>query len=279
MSEAPPDEIDFDALAEAYNAGLAAERAGDRAGAAEAYARALAIDPHDRGGVSVRLAALGAAPDPDGAPPAYVATLFDQTAPDFDEILVERLGYAVPMLLRERLGDLGVRNLGRVLDLGCGTGLAGLSLADLSGPIIGCDLSEEMVAEAHERGVYADLYVGEAVAFLGAWGEEPGEDPFDTVVACDVLPYLGAVERLFAGVARVLAPDGRLAVSSETLPAEGFAGRDWRVGPNHRFAHAEGYLRKALTEAGFSIDHLEPITVRHESGRAVPGHLVIARRV
>ncbi|MBU1176793.1 MAG: tetratricopeptide repeat protein, partial [Alphaproteobacteria bacterium] len=65
-----------EALAEAYNRGLAAEKAGDIDGAVAAYREALALDPNDPGGLAVRLAALGAGPTPSAASPAYVELLF-----------------------------------------------------------------------------------------------------------------------------------------------------------------------------------------------------------
>ncbi len=269
-------EIDIEALAEAYERGLAREKAGDVPAAIAAYREALALDPDDRGGVSVRLAALGAADPPPAAPPAYVATLFDQTAARFDDILVEQLGYSVPMQLRERLEARGVRALGRVLDLGCGTGLSGIALADIAGEIVGVDLSEEMLAEADERGVYAELYIGEAVAFLEAQGLE--DAPFDAIVATDMLPYLGEVAPLFAAAARALAPGGLLAVSTETLPEAATGARGYAVGPGQRYGHAEGYLAGALAAAGFAAEPAEPIVVRYNEGRPVAGHLLLARR-
>lgn len=266
-------EIDIDALAEAYERGLAAEKAGEIERAVAAYREALALDPEDRGGVAVRLAALGRGEAPEAAPPAYVATLFDQTAERFDDILVDQLGYAVPLMLAELLSRHGIRRAARLLDLGCGTGLAGESLAPLGAAATGVDLSEGMLAEADARGGYEALYVGEAAAFLEGWDGAP----FDLIVATDMLPYLGAVERLFAGAARCLAPGGHLAVSTETLPDALFDGRGWTVGAGQRYAHSEGYLRAALAAAGFSVVAVEPVTVRHDGGRPVPGHLVLAR--
>ena len=274
-------ETDLDALAEAYNAGLAHERAGEIASAVAAYRRALEIDPADRGGVAVRLAALGEGPVPETAPPAYVATLFDQTAPRFDEILVEQLGYAVPMMLRELLEARGIGPVGRLLDLGCGTWVA---LADRAAEITGVDLSEAMLDEAAERGVYDALYVGDAVAFLAGEDEDAEEDeagsaaPFEMIVATDMLPYLGAVEALFAGAAACLVPGGCFAFSTERLPADAASPEGYAVGPAHRFAHSLAYLETQLAAAGFSLEAAEPITVRFNEGEPVPGHLILARR-
>jgi predicted TPR repeat methyltransferase len=258
-------------LARAYNSGLAAEKRGDLDGAARHYAAALRLDPEDRCGVSVRLAAIGRGAVPAKAPDAYVATLFDQCAERFDEMLVEELGYSVPMLLRQRLAEVAPGPYGRALDLGCGTGLTGASLAGMAGEITGVDLAEGMLAQADERGVYADLWVGEAVAFL----QETEEAPWDLITATDVLPYLGALEGFFAGAARCLAPGGVLAVSTETLPR---MERDYTVGPKHRFAHSEGYLGRLMAETGFEAAECAPITVRYDDGAPVAGLLLIARR-
>ena len=261
-------------LAEAYNRGLALEKAGDLDGAAAAFREALALDPEDHGGAAVRLAAINRGPVPDGAPEAYVATLFDQNAAQFDDMLVEQLGYAVPMLVRERIAALDLGPFDRLLDLGCGTGLTGASMTDLARDITGVDLSEAMLEEAHERGCYDTLYVGEAVAFL----EGTDEEPWDLITATDVLPYLGRLERFVAGARQRLTARGVLVVSTETLPEVESTGRDYAVGPKHRFAHAEAYLRKLLREHRFSVLKYLPITVRYDEGQPVPGHLVIARR-
>jgi predicted TPR repeat methyltransferase len=264
-----------DPLAEAYNRGLALEKSGDHAGAARAYAEVLALDPADHGGASVRLAAMGQGAVPDKAPDAYVATLFDQCAAEFDAILVDQLGYAVPMLVRQRLGEIAPGPYARMLDLGCGTGLAGIALSDLAGEITGIDLAEGMVAEADERGVYDDLYIGEAVAFMA----EAEEAPWDLLTATDVLPYLGDLAAFGSGLARAVAPGGIAAVSCETLPAGRIGPEGYTVGPRHRFAHTPDYLRATLAEAGFDVLEMDPITVRAEDGVPVPGLLAIARRL
>lgn len=260
-----------EALADAYNRGLDLEKNGDIAGAIAAYREALALNPDDPGGLAVRLAALGAGPTPETASPAYVELLFEQHAGNFEDILVRQLHYDVPNLLRKKFAALDLTPFGRALDLGCGTGLCAVAMNDCVKEIIGIDIAETMVDFAEDKDIYDGLYVGEVVDFL----EDNEEDPFDLVIAADVLPYLGAVERLFKGVAAMLDPEGVFAFSTEMLAkAEG----TYAVGPNRRFLHAESYLRQRLMDAGFTVLAMDEINVRNEDERPSPGHLVVARK-
>ena len=248
---------DDDVLAEAYNRALALEKSGDFDAAASAYAEVLALDPDDHGGAAVRLASMKRGAVPARAPEAYVATLFDQHAEVFDKVLVEDLGYHVPMLLRQRLIDLNETSFERLLDLGCGTGLTGGALEDMADDATGVDLAENMVEIAHEKGLYDTLYVADAVDYLG----DNDDVPFDLICATDVLPYLGDLEPLFEGVAKNALPRALFCFSSETLPDAEFEGRSYTVGRYQRFAHTECYVR-----------------VRHEQGLPIAGHLYVARK-
>lgn len=264
-----------DELAEAYNEALALEKAGDHAAAAKAYTRVLALDPDDHGGAAVRLAAMGLGDTPERAPEAYVEMLFDQHASVFDDILVDKLGYHVPMLVRQAMLDHAPGPYQRLLDLGCGTGLAGVALSDMSNHRTGIDLSANMIDLAAEHELYDDLYLGDAVSFV----EEVKDEPWDLVVATDVLPYLGDVAALFAGVRRISTPSAMFGFSTEVLPDEAMEGRDFMVGPHQRFVHSLYYIKSALETAGFTMAHASDITVRHEEGTPQPGHLVLARTV
>ncbi|WP_170986368.1 class I SAM-dependent methyltransferase [Rhizobium sp. LC145] len=265
--------IDEEALAEAYNRALALEKAGDIDAAVKAYEDVLAIDPEDHGGAAVRIAALGRGETPPKAPDAYVETLFDQHAESFEDILVDQLGYAVPVMVRQRLQELKLGPFKRMLDLGCGTGLTGGTLRDMADDITGIDISENMVEIAHEKDLYETLYVAEVEDFL----EDNDDEPFDLVTATDVLPYLGALEPLFFGAAENMVPGGIFVFSSETLPKETSGERSYVVGPHQRFLHSEAYIRSRLTDTGFEILEISEINVRMQDGNPSPGHLVIAR--
>ena len=265
---------DNEKLTRAYNRGLKNEKAGKIALAAKAYRECLELDPDDFGGAAIRLASMGEGPDPDGAPAAYVAILFDQHADVFDDILVEQLGYAVPLMVPDRLTALNLNHFHRMLDIGCGTGLTGEAMRARADTIIGVDLSEAVLGIADERGCYDDLYLGEAVAFLQGWDEAP----FDLIAATDVLPYLGSLEMMFAGAAKALNKNGVLVFSTETLGDEMFGERNWKVGPHQRFHHQLSYVETVLTENGLQVLHSETIVVRTDEGEPQYGHLVLAAK-
>lgn len=271
-----PKTFDQEALAEAYNKALAFEKAGDFDAAAQAYRKVLEIDPEDHGGAAVRLASMGRGKVPSKAPDAYVTTLFDQHAEMFDTILVDQLGYDVPLQVREVLLEIDNEfQAERMLDLGCGTGLSADALDDMAIHKTGVDISENMIEVAFEKGDYDALYVGEVVKFLENWND----GPWDLIVATDVLPYMGELEPFFAGVSQRLKSGGNFAFSSETQSAERLSDQDFIIGAFQRYAHAEHYVRRVLDEHAFKCVVCKRIVVRSEQGEPVPGHLYVARKL
>src|SRR5262249_18163102 len=116
------------------------EQLGDRPGAIAAFRSAQRTDPQDRQGAGLRLIRLGV-DAPDAMPSGYVRSLFDQYAPRFDAAL-ESLAYRAPQLLLDAIKQVchgrGQRLwFDAVLDLGCGTGLAGAALRPFSDWLVG----------------------------------------------------------------------------------------------------------------------------------------------
>jgi predicted TPR repeat methyltransferase len=150
--------------------GDAREQVGNVAGAAEAFERARAADPADSLGAAVRLARLGATP-PVAMPIGYIRALFDGYAPNFDAALTGGLSYRGPDMLlyavARACGGEAMR-FENVLDLGCGTGLAGAAFRPFCERLTGVDLSRGMLAEARDKGLYDELVEAEAMTYLRA---------------------------------------------------------------------------------------------------------------
>lgn len=241
-----------------------------------ALRRAEGLDSDGRLGCAALIAALEGSAGADLSA-AYVRALFDRYADRFDQDLVGKLGYSAPALLREavdRLGpasDPGASGL-RVLDLGCGTGLAGVAFRPLAAHLAGVDLAPRMVDKARARALYDELSVGDVVAAVeavpGAW---------DLLVAADVLVYLGDLTALFAGAAKALRPAGRFAATVERLDGEA-ATSGYALGPSRRYAHSEAYLREMAAAAGLAVRLMEPCSPRREKGVGVPGLLFILEK-
>jgi predicted TPR repeat methyltransferase len=250
-----------DAAAWSLHGRLLRDEGRDEAAAA-AFQRAIYAGAD---GVTNRwfLAALrGDADAPEVAPAGYVQALFDDYAEDFEPHLLSTLRYRGHLAVAEAATAL--RNGPRwrsVLDLGCGTGLVGAALRPAADAVAGVDLSQTMVARARRRGVYDTLEQGDVVAHLGATGAR-----HDLVVAADVFIYIGALEAVFAGVRRVLAPGGAFVFSVEEGTGDGFTLR-----PSLRYAHGEGYLRRLAAAHGFAVRSLERLALREEQRVPVAG--------
>jgi predicted TPR repeat methyltransferase len=251
--------------------GEAREALGDRDGARAAFEKAHGTDPEDRHGAALHLARLGAVDPATRALHGYVRTLFDQYAPRFDRAL-EDLGYRAPALLRDAvIADANGRRFDRMLDLGCGTGLAGAAFRPHVDWLVGVDLSSKMIDEARRKGVYDALAVGDIAQFLSQ--QRAAGSSSDLIIAADVFAYIGDAGAVCEAVAGVLAPDGLFGFTVETHAGEGAI-----VGAKMRYQHAPEFVRGAIADAGMIARRLEAVSTRNENRVPVPGLLVIAGR-
>jgi predicted TPR repeat methyltransferase len=250
--------------------GEAREALGDRDGARAAFEKAQDADPEDRHGAALHLARLGAADPGTRELHGYVRTLFDQYAPRFDRALGD-LGYRAPALLRDAVvAEANGRRFGTMLDLGCGTGLAGAAFRPHVDRLVGVDLSSKMIEEARGKAIYDALTVGDIAQFLSR--QHAAGSSADLIIAADVFAYIGDVGAVCAAVARVLAPGGLFGFTVETHAGEGAI-----VGAKMRYQHASEFVRGAVADAGMTIRRLDAAATRNENRVPVPGLLVIAR--
>jgi len=275
--------------------GQALQHLGQPVEALEAYERALALDPRQGRAWTLRghllrqagrladasvcfnnaigcgedveshlyfLGALGLGVLPEAAPPRFVRELFDEYAERFDADLVDTLHYRGHAQVCKPLEALHPGPFASALDLGCGSGLAAPLLRPLAGRLAGVDLSPRMIERAAATRLYDELHIGDLVVHLGAAAAR-----HDLVVACDVFIYIGDLARVFAAVARVLAPGGVFAFTVE----EGHADIGYDLLPTLRYAHSEIHLRELAQAHALRVARCARAPLREGHGEAITG--------
>jgi predicted TPR repeat methyltransferase len=201
------------------------------------------------------------------APSSYIADLFDSFSGHFEERLLVDLEYRTPWELKSLLlaDPDGPPHFARLLDLGCGTGLVGQVFQEISDCRIGVDLSPKMVEAAAAKKVYDALTVAEIVTFL-----EQNQEPFDLIVAADVLIYVGELDRIFATLVKGLAKNGKFLFSTEQMAGQGYLLRQ-----SGRYAHSFPYIAEVAARYGFRILATQSANIRKEKGKWIAGDLYL----
>ena len=214
--------------------------------------------------IEAMIAAAGRIKTASRSDAGYVRHLFDQFSADYDARMIGQLSYAAPQILLDLASMVmpGREKLS-VLDLGCGTGLAGAVFKPLAATLDGVDLSPAMIEKARARGIYDALTVGDLESALAAPGPQ-----YDLILAADTLVYLGDLRAVFEGVRKRLAPDGYFLFTTEAA-AEGF-----ELGPKRRWRHSDAYLRATAQSAGLSVAGIVAAAPRHEANHPVDGFAV-----
>jgi predicted TPR repeat methyltransferase len=249
------------------NRGNLLREAGRSAEAAASFREALAHGG-DAQLLGYYLASTGEHTAPARAPLRYVERLFDDYAATFDSHLAA-LGYRAHERLVDTARMLGSVRVASALDLGCGTGQCGVLLRPMAARLEGVDLSSAMLDRARALGIYDTLDHADLVEHL-----QRTQRRHDLVMAADVFIYIGALDDVFAAVARVLLPGGRFAFCVEsTNDAAGFA-----LQTSLRYAHAAPYLRAQAAKSGFEVERLDAAPVREDQQRPIEGLYAYLRR-
>lgn len=243
---------------------------GRRDEARAAYEAYLRLCPDDAE-VAHLLRALGDGPPPSRASDRCVEQLYERFASFYDTSMRGDLGYQAPEFLARavRADGKGRADL-EVLDLGCGTGLAGRRLRRLARRLVGIDLSAPMLERARRRRIYDHLEQAEMTEWLGR--DRPEAGLYDLIVSCDALIYFGDLGPVVGPAARRLRPGGRLAFTLEATEAEAF-----RLTDSGRYAHGPGHVAAVAAAAGLTVGRLDRAVLRHEYGEPVAGLVVVLR--
>lgn len=236
-----------------------------------AFCRYLELDKDDTLGAIIKLSLLGASPQPDNLPQAYVAGLFDHYAPRFEQSLLGSLEYRVPQIIRDMLDQYRPLNEPQetILDLGCGTGLGGVAVASRAIWIEGMDLSEGMLKEAKAKGFYHALAQGDVVEYLTA-----REQSFDTIVAADVLTYIGDLTHIIQSVPPRLNAGGIFIFSVQ----KGDDNVEYLLHEDHRYCHGYAYIARLLEKSGLVIKNCIEAPLRKDRGKDVLGYIILAEK-
>lgn len=222
------------------------------------------------------LTTLGEANDScDRCPEDYVVGMYSSFASNFDDLLVNKLKYKTPSLLRDLVDSTistdkrSQRWASNTADLGCGTGLSGMAFRSCAKNMVGVDLSPEMVDKARERGCYEKLVVGDVETILNE------ENLYDLVFACDVFVYIGDLESVFASTRRSIITGGLFAFSTEFLEEAQGEEQGFMLHRSARFAHKRSYIETLAAKYAFNILAIKTCPIRKNEGKDVRGILVV----
>jgi predicted TPR repeat methyltransferase len=195
--------------------------------------------------------------------------IYKSFAASYESRMLEDLKYVGP----ERIEDLVRFALGdqdglSILDLGCGSGLAGVIMKKRATELVGVDLSAEMIELAQARKIYDRLEVAEITGWL-----EQGRDVFDLIVSTDCLIYFGDLNRIVNAAAKRVKKSGLFAFSLERGARYPFHLTD-----TGRYTHSADHVRDVATNAGLTVMRLDESFLRLEYGVEVIGLFVLLRQ-
>ena len=196
-------------------------------------------------------------------PKEYVKNLFDDYAERFNDSLVQGLQYKLPFIIKDLIQNISSKSkFAKTIDLGCGTGLSGNGLSEISEHLSGIDISENMISKADELDVYDNLYTGDIVEALNAVQEN-----FDLFVALDVLIYVGDVESIFKTVHKYSNPESIFVFSTEIQEESGYS-----LLSSSRYSHSDSYIMNQAS-GKFVLIKSKDTVIRKEGNNLIHGKI------
>lgn len=185
--------------------------------------------------------------------------LYDRWAATYDTEVFDENGYRQPARCRDTLLSLQADREIAILDVGCGTGLAGVALREAGYTTVdGCDFSDGMLERARSLGLYTRLFRAD----LNRPPIDASDSQYDAVTVVGVFSF---------GHVRPAALDEILRVCKPQAPIV--------IGLNDHF-YQEGSLTShiARLESTGKLEHLGDEAGEHLPGIDLPGWVISLRK-
>ncbi|MDQ3230668.1 MAG: tetratricopeptide repeat protein, partial [Pseudobdellovibrionaceae bacterium] len=234
--------------------------------ARQCYEKILEIDPENVTALYFMAALDGNTPT--RAPSEYIVELFNQYAPTYDQHMNQVLKYRAPECLRNLLMNYGPARQRRfaTCDLGCGTGRSMEAFGHLVNEVDGYDLSPVMLQRAAEKNIYRQLIAGDCIETLAA-----SASSYDLFVAADLVPYIGALDPLFAAIREKAKTSAFLLFSTE-FQDEGESPRLLLTG---RYQHSLAYIQSRLQTHNMKLRAFQVEALRMQADQPIRGGLYL----
>jgi predicted TPR repeat methyltransferase len=216
-------------------------------------------------------AALSQTSSPEKPPSEYITHLFNQYASYYDQHMLEALHYQVPDLLLELFSTHSHSDQYQILDLGCGTGLSGLSFQKIARSLTGVDLSSKMLQKAAQKNIYTDLIEMDLQDYLHTTSQK-----YDLVISADTFNYFGSLSFIFKHIQSVLSAQGMVLFSIETDSTPGSP--NWSLKSCARYAHTKSYIEALAEDNNFKIIEIQTIMLREQNHKPQIGFIVLFQK-
>ena len=185
----------------------------------------------------------------------YAEELFDAFAPSYEKTMKD-IKYAA----LNKIKELNISFRGNVLDLGCGTGLAGKNFHNAQNTFTGVDISQNMINLAYTTASYDKLIKQDIITYL-----QQNNLKYDIILLIDVLDYVYDFESVVKN-----ANKASLVFTIENAAAEIVSLSPTASG---RYQHNPAYIEKILLNAGYTSIKKYPLVLRQENGEDIAGTL------
>jgi ubiquinone/menaquinone biosynthesis C-methylase UbiE len=197
---------------------------------------------------------------------------FDEKAPEWDTPERQERARKLANVIREHVAlDASMR----VIDIGAGTGLLGLELADDVGELVLAEPSRGMLEVARQKLTTLGRTNVSAVEF-DLPGEPPPGAPFDLAVSLLVLHHVQDTAAALRSIFDLLAPGGRIALLD--LDAEDGTFHDPDAEGIHHHGFEQPHIQELAGSTGFAEVNTQVASELERDGRRYPLILITGRR-